>query len=71
MGLIINILKELPLSSILATSSVHRNLLILVNNLVASHPCAGQGQPTDCWSHFHLSTDRGEKSSNLFRSDVQ
>ena len=40
------------------------------NNPIAQHSIQGQALPTDCYSHVHLSADRGERSSSYFRGDM-
>ena len=42
----------------------------VINNPVVLQPIEGQSLPVDCWPHFHLSADRGERLSSRFRNDV-
>ena len=41
-----------------------------INNHWALQPIEGLGLPTDFWPYFHLSADRGERSSSEFRRDM-
>ena len=43
-------------------------LIVNDNNPLALQTIESQGLPTDCWSHFQLSADRGKRSSHKVES---
>ena len=46
------------------------NIIIPIDFIIK--PIEGQGQPSDCWTHFHfhLYADRGERPTGQIRGNV-